>query len=318
MSERRFGGRFGFGGRLLVLVLGLALGALTASPALAQDEPATDFEVNLAVDGAITGALAAGALLSTLIPVDVERRWTAELFGRLDESVKRQFSDSAAGFSDALLAATVFTPVALQLPGGWNRETGERLLLYGQAVSANLMLNGIAKYVIQRPRPYVYYGHERVEEYATRAGRDSRLSFYSGHASTAFTAAVSGSYLFAAGSADREIKMLTWFIEMSLASATAQLRVRAGKHFYSDVLTGALLGSTIGVLVPLVHAGEDGVYAPSGLEWAAIGGGLVVGTALVYLMPIVDDIRVPLVDIPVQLAPTGDANSAGLSLVGQF
>jgi membrane-associated phospholipid phosphatase len=33
----------------------------------------------------------------------------------------------------------------------------------------------------------------------------------------------------------------------------AATRVGAGRHFYSDVLTGALVGGLLGGLVPLVH-----------------------------------------------------------------
>jgi membrane-associated phospholipid phosphatase len=31
------------------------------------------------------------------------------------------------------------------------------------------------------------------------------------------------------------------------------LRVEAGKHFYTDVLVGAVVGSAIGVAVPMLH-----------------------------------------------------------------
>jgi membrane-associated phospholipid phosphatase len=35
--------------------------------------------------------------------------------------------------------------------------------------------------------------------------------------------------------------------------ATAILRVRAGKHFWTDVLVGYGVGASIGLAVPLMH-----------------------------------------------------------------
>ena len=302
---------------ILTLVVSVALAWGVPGSAHAQEEPGARYDVSLAVDGAITGGLLAGTLLVTLVPVDTDGRWSSELFGRLDDAVKKEFSDSAAKLSDATLAVTMVTPVLLQLPGGWNRETGRQLLLYGEAVSTSLFLNGVTKYLVQRPRPYNYNPDARVIEYAREAGKDSHLSFYSGHASTAFAAAVAGSYLFASGSADREIKAMVWAFEMALAGATTQLRVRAGKHFYSDVLIGAVIGSAVGFVIPALHA-DGGLYKPSGVEWMALAGGVLVGGATGRFLPLASDIRLPLTRIPAQLTPTADAHGAGVALSGWF
>jgi hypothetical protein len=157
-----------------------------------------------------------------------------------------------------------------------------------------------------------------VAEFAREAGKDSHASFYSGHASTAFAAAVSGSYLFASGPADREIKALVWLFEMTMASTTASLRVRAGRHFYSDVLTGVIIGSAIGFVVPALHADEGGLYQPSRLEWMALTGGVALGVAVGQLMPLASDIRVPLVPESTRLVPMADERGAGLALAGWF
>jgi hypothetical protein len=71
---------------------------------------------------------------------------------------------------------------------------------------------------------------------------------------------------------------------LALASATADLRTRAGMHFYSDVLVGAAVGSGVGIVVPYLH----GLRNPrlSRLEWLAIVLGPLVGIALGELLPV--------------------------------
>lgn len=306
---------------------GAALGAtlaLVLTPILAlpraghAQEAGTDYDVSVAADGAITGGLLAGSLLVTLIPVDTSKRWSSELFGGWDDAVKAELSSSAAALSDGLLAATMIAPVLLQLPGGWNRDTGDRLLLYGQAVSANLFVNGVVKYLVQRPRPYTYHLDERVRDHVARTGKDSHLSFYSGHSSTGFTAAVAGAYLFASGAADDEIKATVWLLQLTLASTTANLRVRAGKHFYSDVLVGAVVGSAIGFAVPALHA-DGAVYRPSGLEWGAMAAGVVLGTLAGQLLPFDKSVSVPVAGVrDLRMVPMAHEHATGISLAGWF
>ncbi|MBS1124024.1 MAG: phosphoesterase PA-phosphatase related protein, partial [Deltaproteobacteria bacterium] len=68
-------------------------------------------------------------------------------------------------------------------------------------------------------------------------------------------------------------------------TATANLRVRAGKHFYSDVVIGAAIGMAVGYVVPALHA--DGTpYVPDGQELAAAAAGILGGMLLSQLIPL--------------------------------
>jgi membrane-associated phospholipid phosphatase len=300
------------------LLLACALACAAPRPGLAQQAaPApslgsdweADTRVDVAIDSAITAGLLAGTLLISLVPVDTDGLWDRQLFGPLDDRVKDEFSSSAAKMADGLLVVTSVAPVLLQVPRGLNEDTGRRLLLYSEAVSASLFLNGLAKYLVQRPRPYNYHPDQRVRDYAEAEGDDSHLSFYSGHASTAFAAAVAGSYLFSLAPTDDRAKAAVWLFQLTLATATSGLRVRAGKHFYSDVVIGAVAGSATGLLVPALHAGEHGLRMPSGLEWGAMAGGVVLGGLVSWLLPLDRDVLTPLdaasaLEIPT-MAPVG-------------
>ncbi|MGO9308956.1 MAG: phosphatase PAP2 family protein [Spirochaetia bacterium] len=46
--------------------------------------------------------------------------------------------------------------------------------------------------------------------------------------------------------------------EVSLAALTASLRVFSGMHFMTDVIVGAVLGTAIGIALPLIHSTYTG------------------------------------------------------------
>ena len=69
-----------------------------------------------------------------------------------------------------------------------------------------------------------------------------------------------------------------------LGVGTADLRTRAGMHFYSDVLVGAVVGSAVGVALPYFHGGRK-VHL-SKLEWLAILLGPLLGVAIGELLPV--------------------------------
>ncbi|MBU1241038.1 phosphatase PAP2 family protein, partial [Myxococcota bacterium] len=68
-----------------------------------------------------------------------------------------------------------------------------------------------------------------------------------------------------------------WYvINGTLAAAVAYLRIAGDKHYFSDVLTGAAIGTVMGVLVPLLHKKQSGTSRRLSL-WASPsdGGGLL-------------------------------------------
>lgn len=265
----------------------MSLGIVVASALLlaqTADEPRAPYRVRGAVDGGIALAALAGAGALTLVRVQPGPPWARELLA-VDERVKARFSRGAAATSDALLLAAVAAPLVLQLTRGGDEWLAESAIVYGQGLAASALLNAIAKYTVQRPRPYTYNPDDSVRAYAAAQGADAYLSFYSGHASTAFAAAVGGSALFALRSSDERARAAVWGVGLGLATATANLRVRAGKHFYSDVLVGAVVGSAIALGTVTLHARSREALRPSALEWAAMAGGLATGVLASELAP---------------------------------
>jgi membrane-associated phospholipid phosphatase len=198
-----------------------------------------------------------------------------------DASLRGRESTGAARLSDSLIAVTIASPVAAGLGQGVSPRFLNAGVVYAQTLSANLLLTGLTKAIARRPRPYTY---RYLDD--SRANDDWYVAFYSGHASTAFASAVAGSYLFAESAPNRASRVAMWGAELTLASTTAMLRVRAGKHYYSDVLLGMLMGVGVGIGVPVLHGAR---YRPKAEELIAAGGGVLVGTTTALLLPFSQD-----------------------------
>lgn len=122
--------------------------------------------------------------------------------------------------------------------------------MYGESI---LISNGIkwtTKLCTFRPRPYMYFENPCQKDIDSG---DWCSSFPSGHTTFAFTSATFLSYTFCKLFPDSKWKYAVTAASYSLAAGTAVLRIMSGNHFMTDVITGALIGSAAGFLVPFLH-----------------------------------------------------------------
>lgn len=132
----------------------------------------------------------------------------------------------ARTLSDIGLVSMYVYPVVLTLD---ESNIGGRLLTLGSAHALNAGLTKLVKVTTNRLRP---------DE------SDSR-SFYSGHASAAFTSA---------GYICRYEKSHCG-VALIVAGSTGYLRIAAGRHWLSDVLVGAAAGYATGHAIPIYFKG---------------------------------------------------------------
>ncbi len=256
-----------------------------AAPAIADDEASIPgHAIDRGMNSGITGMALGLGLVSQLIPVRDPELWRAELAG-FDEGAKQNFSPRAASIADGMLGLSLAAPALYLMGSTIDDADGDKLLLYGQSVAVNALIAGVTKRLVQRPRPYMYSKDPAAQRYAREQGDDGYMSFYSGHAALSFGAAVTGAYLLGASGASKSTMYLAWGGGLMLASSTANLRVRAGKHFYSDVIIGGMVGVAVGYVVPALHA-EGDPYRPSLEEVAAGAAGIVGGLLLSSLIPL--------------------------------
>ncbi|MGE0402225.1 MAG: phosphatase PAP2 family protein [Kofleriaceae bacterium] len=298
------------------VVASLVLVSVMAAHARADDdEKIPGHTVYRPIDGGIQAAAFGIGLAAKLIPLRDRDPWEHEMFDA-DLGVRDNFSRRASHISDGLLAMSLAAP-ALYLTGSTIDDVdGDRLLIYGQTMAINAAIASLTKQLVQRPRPYTYSNDPKVKAYAKSEGTDAYMSFYSGHAAFTFAAATTGAYLLNTTDASPVAKNIAWGAGFGVAAMTASLRVRAGKHFYSDVLVGSVVGMSVGFIVPALHA-DDKPLAPSGGQLAIAGASILGGMLFARLIPLekreTEDRG--LID-GISFAPTAVENGMGIGVVG--
>jgi membrane-associated phospholipid phosphatase len=126
---------------------------------------------------------------------------------------------------------------------GWKRSAQE-ILVYSQILAINSGINLWTRSLHVWRRPQTHHPDYNWDQ----AKPEAMGSFYSGHASAAFAIATSWMLM----RKDRGDENLAW-LGYGLATSIAALRVTAGKHYPSDVLVGALIGSGIGWGITTLH-----------------------------------------------------------------
>jgi hypothetical protein len=151
--------------------------------------------------------------------------------------------------SDALLLIPALT-TAFHV---WNK--GDILYDYGyvfsEILAGQLALNNWTKSLSRRERPYLYHGSPSEEE---KDKYDNRMSFYSHHTSLAF-AVSTYNYLYFSNENYSPSANLVLNYAPSVGVAVA--RVVSGKHFPSDVIVGAAMGSLVSYLTIKAHLPQN-------------------------------------------------------------
>jgi len=236
----------------------LCLSALP-SVARADDAPSDHFAIQPVADGAVivTGAgfsVLLGMVLNTgeIQPLPVASDAEDRLLG-IDRIAVTQTIDPHAGtYSDIGLYAGIGLAVVDTLSTAF-RDHWEAALtdgvMYGESVSLTLAVDDLVKIAVRRPRPIDY----SAANAGNTSNTDLSLSFFSGHEAVLSSLTATATYMAFIHSPDSPRPWLTLAGGTLLTGFVGYQRVRAGAHFPTDVIMGALAGASIGVLVPHLH-----------------------------------------------------------------
>lgn len=177
----------------------------------------------------------------------------------LDASVRRALvwknTETAAGLSNiAVFGLAPVSALGLSALAAWHDHRQSNIpsdsILILEASLLAMDLNQMTKFLAGRERPYLHDQNPTVLA-AKPDPHDGNLSFFSGHTTAAFAlAAASGTV-----ASMRKYRWAPWVWAQGLAIGVASgyLRIAADRHYLTDVITGALMGTAVGVAVPFLH-----------------------------------------------------------------
>ena len=162
------------------------------------------------------------------------------------------YAETAAKISDYGMYLCFATPLLFLADKEIRKDWAPLFLLYleTEAIVGNLYSWGAAMHV-DRIRPYVYHPDIPWQE---KTGGGTQTSFYSGHTSSSSAACFFVAKVFSDYHPE-------WGNKKYLVYAAAAIppifigyyRIKAMQHFPTDVITGFLVGSATGILVPHLH-----------------------------------------------------------------
>ncbi|PKL17581.1 MAG: phosphoesterase PA-phosphatase [Spirochaetae bacterium HGW-Spirochaetae-5] len=168
----------------------------------------------------------------------------------LDRPAAHHRSASSAQWSDAAVTSIMISPAAFLAAEKTRNDLLTIGVMYGESILITTGLCGSIKNIVHRKRPYTYNSDVPDEE---KKKKDSVRSFYSGHTANAFNSAVFISTVYSEYYPENSWRFCIWGASLSAASLTGYLRYRAGKHYPTDIIAGAVTGSTTGWLIPALH-----------------------------------------------------------------
>ncbi|MCC6521354.1 MAG: phosphatase PAP2 family protein [Polyangiaceae bacterium] len=183
-------------------------------------------------------------------------------------------ASNVTGFGLGPALAFGLDAVAVAVEHGSAEDWAVDALVIAESAMVAADLNQLVKFAVGRERPFVHVlGADDKDD--TEQPSDNNLSFFSGHTTLGFSLAVSSGMV--ASLRGYRMAPVIWASGVSAAAITGWLRIAADKHYFTDVLTGMLVGSGIGVLVPYLHrpsaaaAEVSGVYASAARAGGTFG-----------------------------------------------
>ncbi len=250
-----------------------------AAPASSRAQTRGAFELTPTIDLPVI-ALTVPVLASWFLAGELRPAWCSP---RCDPAGVNAFDRFAAGgyrpawrtVSDLSVVGYGLAAVTtIALAEGLPRALPDLVVVLESAMVAN-SLAILTNYATGRPRPYLY-GDTAPEELRSRGG--AAQSFFSGHTANAFAVTLA-TFQVLRRTARPAVAWIALAVGLAASSFIATARVIAGDHHPTDVIAGAIVGASVGWLVPALHRAGNARARPAATPLAG-GFGLVLTGAL--------------------------------------
>lgn len=246
-----------------------SLGGLAIATDVRAEEPVTppvELHHDLRVDLPVTAGLAVATVGFRLLRDDLEPSTCRWCDGRSPGSVnavddwfrtalRRQdtgpanFTSYVLAFGAAPVSAAAFTVLAAVTDNRGNEVLVDIIAVAEGGFSA-MLTTEILESATLRTRPYVHAIANEEERAAVVARTGAFHSFPAGHVVEAFGVAAASGVV--ASMRGYRLAPLVWTCGLLFGVATAYARMAADRHYFTDVLAGAAIGTVVGGGVPLL------------------------------------------------------------------
>lgn len=222
------------------------------------------FSLSLSGDIPLTLAAAGisglGSLLYSQMKVPDETKgkddllpWDRPIAGRYSRT-----ADRISDFGAALAVAPVTVGAVAWYQGRSNAaEFATFTLMFAQAIAIGNGINLAVRSLEIWPRPYTYAESGEGLHAAENAKPEAYGSFFSGHATAAFTVATFTDQWFRTVYPNSPYAGIVRAGAYSLAAIESMMRVTAGKHYFTDVIVGALVGTGVSLGILEIHRNRN-------------------------------------------------------------
>lgn len=244
--------------RLLLLCLLLSVGGAACRTSLFAEsldyiQPFSLKPLNEGLQLGLGAALSGSALVCDKF-IDFKKNdynpddWKKSDISVFDQLFMRPYSKPLHLVGTGTAALTLAAPAVFAI-----MPSSEWLTIGTMYLETLLIANGIkewTKLLVYRARPYMYfddYPEDKLED------GDWNCSFPSGHTTLAFAGAAFTTMVFCQCFPNSNWKYAVAGISFGMAAITGGLRMASGNHFFTDVITGAVIGTAVGFAVPYMH-----------------------------------------------------------------
>jgi hypothetical protein len=170
---------------------------------------------------------------------------------RFDRGATYQYSKVAGYSSDACMYLSMGLPLLHLANKNSRKDFGKITLMYAEVFVLNTAITNLLKETVARKRPLLYNPDVPM---ASKLKKDNLKSFFSGHTSTTASMSYFFAYTFHMYNPGSKWRPVVWSLSAALPIVTGLLRYKAGKHYWTDIITGYVVGAIIGVGVPWLHS----------------------------------------------------------------
>ena len=250
---------------------------INLSNSYSQTSGVSPYQISWSLDASIIGTGLISGITAYSISINVSpltldeiKYLNKENINSFDRAAADNYSENIAYLTDGMAVVSVISPIILFLDKDIKSDFTKIFIMGSENFLWSAFLPYYGKGLAQRTRPYAYNSSVPTDK---KLDADAKKSFFSTHTCLAFSSAVFLSKVYSDYFPESEYTAYIWGGSLLFAGAVGYLRVAAGEHYLSDVITGAAVGSIIGYAIPVIHkkgAKNDGLSFQVGQNYFTI------------------------------------------------